>query len=264
MPNHHVNWAYAFQKKWMYYKAWGRLLYDPETPDDVIALDDSDQQDLIANKKIFSALNLASKMPLRLASYFASTWDYSLYSEGFLAPYSGNSGLYDSISAFISLKELIDHPTLDTDYVSIEDYVNNHYSKNKITPVALSYQLNADAKTAIQQTHSFERKSPCEANDILTWSYLSLYFSEKLLAGIEVRKYQSDPTRLHKSLALSHLENCLKYWDKVSKITSSHYIEAPYIDHFKNMKSGTNDAEFFSWKKFTAEVIRDIEWVKSL
>ena len=45
-----------FQKWMCIIKPGADFLYDPETPDDVIALDDSDQQDLIANKKIFSAL----------------------------------------------------------------------------------------------------------------------------------------------------------------------------------------------------------------
>jgi hypothetical protein len=30
-------WRWAFQRQWLYYMTWGRLLYDPETPDDVFA-----------------------------------------------------------------------------------------------------------------------------------------------------------------------------------------------------------------------------------
>ena len=68
-------------------------------------------------------------MPLRLASYFASTWDYSLYSEGFLAPIFRQFRIVRLDISFISLKELIDHPTLDTDYVSIEDYAKQSLLK---------------------------------------------------------------------------------------------------------------------------------------
>ena len=28
-----VSWKWAFQRQWLFYKLWGRLLYDPETPD---------------------------------------------------------------------------------------------------------------------------------------------------------------------------------------------------------------------------------------
>ena len=39
-----------------------------------------------------AATAAASQMPLRLASFYASTWDYTLYSEGFLAPFSADKG----------------------------------------------------------------------------------------------------------------------------------------------------------------------------
>ena len=30
-----VGWKYAFERQWLFYKLWGRLLYDPATPDSV-------------------------------------------------------------------------------------------------------------------------------------------------------------------------------------------------------------------------------------
>ena len=35
----HVNWEYAFEKNRLYYMLWGRLLFDPATPDSVFAFD---------------------------------------------------------------------------------------------------------------------------------------------------------------------------------------------------------------------------------
>ncbi len=34
-PGPHITWDYAFEKQWMFYMLWGRLLYDPQTPDAV-------------------------------------------------------------------------------------------------------------------------------------------------------------------------------------------------------------------------------------
>ncbi len=40
VPGHeHINWTYAWERQWLYYKQWGRLLYDPKTSDDVFAID---------------------------------------------------------------------------------------------------------------------------------------------------------------------------------------------------------------------------------
>ncbi len=33
----HRHWDYAFQRQWLFYKVWGQLLFDPETPDRVFA-----------------------------------------------------------------------------------------------------------------------------------------------------------------------------------------------------------------------------------
>ncbi|MCK4920881.1 MAG: hypothetical protein KAS71_07535, partial [Bacteroidales bacterium] len=32
-----VSWTYAFERQWMFYEQWGRLLYNPDTPDDFFA-----------------------------------------------------------------------------------------------------------------------------------------------------------------------------------------------------------------------------------
>ena len=34
---HPVDWKWAFERQWLFYKLWGRLLYDPTTPDAVFA-----------------------------------------------------------------------------------------------------------------------------------------------------------------------------------------------------------------------------------
>ena len=32
-PGPHLTWDYAFEKQWLFYEMWGRLLYDPRTTD---------------------------------------------------------------------------------------------------------------------------------------------------------------------------------------------------------------------------------------
>ncbi|HXB94458.1 MAG TPA: cupin domain-containing protein, partial [Puia sp.] len=79
-----VSWKYAFQRQWLFYMLWGRLLYDPDTPDSVFRREFPRRYGIRASA-LFDAYALVSKTPLRLASYFDFTWDFSLYSEGFLA-----------------------------------------------------------------------------------------------------------------------------------------------------------------------------------
>ena len=79
-----VAWKYAFERQWLFYKLWGRLLYDPATPDAVFAAEFTRRYGAKARPSA-RAFALASNTQLRLASLFDSRWDFTLYSEGFLA-----------------------------------------------------------------------------------------------------------------------------------------------------------------------------------
>lgn len=86
----HINndsktWNYAFEKQWLYYHLWGRLTYNPLETNETLAKA-FDKRYKIAGIHMLDAYSHASKVPLYLASFYKSTWDFTLYSEGFLAP----------------------------------------------------------------------------------------------------------------------------------------------------------------------------------
>ncbi|MEJ2543192.1 MAG: glycoside hydrolase family 20 zincin-like fold domain-containing protein, partial [Calditrichaceae bacterium] len=117
-PAYAGKWKYAFERQWLFYKIWGRLLYNPDTPDTVF------KNEFISrygkgSEVLFDAFSLAGKTPLRLASSFDCTWDFTLYSEGFIA-------LDPDVKRvdYISINRQINHPPLDTTYISIKEYVN--------------------------------------------------------------------------------------------------------------------------------------------
>jgi hypothetical protein len=98
-------------------------LFDPNTPDAVFSADFNRRYGNNTGDKLLEAYALSSRMPLRLASFHSATWDYTLSSEGFLAPVQ--NGFNDNASPFISIDELIEHRTLDPMYLSIPDYVES-------------------------------------------------------------------------------------------------------------------------------------------
>jgi hypothetical protein len=59
---------YAFQQQWMFYKNWGRLLYNTETPDQEF-IEAFDQRFPGLGEKLFNAQTKASRVPLIVASY---------------------------------------------------------------------------------------------------------------------------------------------------------------------------------------------------
>ena len=263
--NDHVTWTYAFQKQWLFYKVWGRLLYDPATPDAVFSASFANRYDLKDGAPMLKAFKKASEMPLRLASLHAATWDYTLYSEGFLAPFPSHGGLHDTTSSFISIDELIDHRTLDPDYISIKDFVTANLAgkqsaPEKITPDELASLLAQDGKDVIAFARSMGTVSgalDCELDDLKAWGYLSLYFAEKLRAGVALHTFRLSGDKKRRDDAVKLLNQCHSYWKTLSDITASHYHEVPYIDD-PGYGAAWRDAQTFSWKKYLPQVERDV------
>ena len=273
----HRTWDYAFEKQWLFYELWGRLLYDPKTPDTVFEGSFANRYGLKSDgatgpparlgKPMLEATAAASQMPLRLASFFRATWDYTLYSEGFLSPMP-TGGLADNVSSFISIDELIDHATLDPAYLSIKDYTalvqaNKPVPADKISPLALADLLDADAQTVLTRTGQLRPgASPtlaCELADLETWAHLSHYFADKLRAGVALQAYRLSGDTAKQQQAIELLTKCLMHWHKVSEGTASHYHEVPYVEG--NTFGGTayKDALRFSWTKYLPQVMRDVK-----
>lgn len=266
-PGPHVTWDYAFEKQWLFYELWGRLMYDPKTPDAVFEASFANRYALESGKSMLEATAAASKMPLKLASFFRATWDYTLYSEGFLSPMP-TGGLADDISSFISIDELIDHATLDPAFLSIKEYVlfsktGKEVPVGKQSPLSLADSLEADARIARNRIATIRPgASPtleCELADLETWVWLSLYFADKLRAGVALQTFRMSGGELNRQRALSHLTKCLTHWQKVSELTLSHYHEVPYIEGNTFASEAYKDALRFSWVKYTPQVKRDIE-----
>jgi hypothetical protein len=72
-----VRWRWAFERQWLFYKLWGRLLYDPATPDSVFAAEFRRRYGARA-RDLLRAYSLASATQLRLGSLYDSRWDFTL------------------------------------------------------------------------------------------------------------------------------------------------------------------------------------------
>jgi len=264
-------WQYAFQRQWLFYKLWGRLLYDLDTPDEVFELDFDQRYGLGKGAAMLKAYGLASIMPLRLASFFKSTWDYTLYSEGFLAPMlQERYGLNDGRSPFISIDELIAHQVLDRRYLSITDYVNlldreMPVSDGKITPLQLADELESKADSALALLTTLQpAASPFsvaynqELDDIRIWAHLCRYFANKLRAGVHLERYRRSADKSQQQLAVDRLIQCVGDWAILAQTGKQNYKEVPY---WKAGVFGFEDDQlnYFSWDKYSREVYRDYQ-----
>lgn len=278
----HQTWQYIFEKQWLFYMVWGRLLYDPGTSDDRFEAAFERRYGPDVGRRLLDGYTEASRMPIELAKFHASTWDYALYSEGFLAVQE-QLGLDDEVSPFISIDELIYHETLDPQYISIPEYVEapkKEIDRAQTTPPELAEKVETGGKRTLDIAASLNEELglrrgslECEIQDLQTWGYLNLYFAEKIRAGVALETFRMTGKIAQKESAVSRLKTALEFWDNIVEVTTSHYREHPYADDWEADLRETLGDSFsyppdyfpeptFSWEKFRDQVKRDIEIAK--
>jgi hypothetical protein len=267
-PKIKVNWKWAFERQWLFYKIWGRLLYNPATPDAIFKAEFIRRYGK-EGTNLLEASSLAGKVPLRLASSFDFTWDFSLYSEGFMA-------LDNTVKRvdYISIDRIINQPPIDPGYVSIAEYVKTLSSggafiSSRITPDLVANLVENDCRKALALVDKINTTNNTalmfEVADIKAWANIGLHFAEKIRAGIALQNFRTKGGERNKQTAVKHLENALKYWDVVIRITRPIYNDMP-LTHYSEqngVRSKENQYLLFHWEKLRPDLLKDIEVAKN-
>ena len=267
-PGIKVDWKYAFERQWLFYKLWGRLLYSPATPDDIFQAEFTRRYGKEGDN-LLRASALAGTTPLRLASLFDFTMDLTLYSEGFMA-------LDNKVKRveYISVDRIINQPVTDPDYVSVADYVKTissggAFASNKITPPVLSSLLENDCKKALELVKNINTSNNnalmFEVADVKAWANIGLHFAEKLKGAIALQTYRLKGGEENKQGAISHLQNALKYWNAVIGITRPVYNDMPLVHYSEQngVRSKENQYLEFHWEKIRPDVAKDVETARN-
>lgn len=259
-----VDWDYSFERQWLFYRIWGRLLYNAETPDAAFG------QEFVrrygpAGENLLQAFELASRTPLRLASLYNSTWDHTLYSEGMM-------WLEEPGMDYIGADNLIVHEeVLDPAYVSITDYVaasrdGVDFDAERITPPILANQLERDSREALRLVEGIDTSGNTalmyEVSDVRTWAHLGLHFAEKLRGATALQTYREAGGEDNKLRAVAHLENALAQWDAVITITRPIYRDM-LLTHMIGRSSDLQPDATFHWETLRPQVAADVEMARN-
>ncbi|MBN1819434.1 MAG: hypothetical protein JW833_01890 [Prolixibacteraceae bacterium] len=263
-----INWKYAFERQWLFYKLWGRLLYNPDTPDEVFNSEFTRRYGE-PGKNLLKAYSYASSTQLKIASDFDCTWDFTLYGEGIMA-LDNQTRRVD----YISIDRLINQLPLDTNIVSINEYVNTllsggSFPENKITPDRLATMFVKDCSFAISLTKEIDisknKTLKYEVADITAWSFLGLHFSEKIRGGICLQKFRLTGDESERTKAVAHLQKALLYWDQLIKLTEPLYNEMP-LQHLSQQEGKSWKENYdlrFHWKLLRPDVAKDVETARN-
>lgn len=253
------SWKYAFERQWMFYKQWGRLLYNPDTPDEFFANTFESRFPENGNS-LFKAQSLIGRVPLIVASYWDATWDYALYSEGILSILGNQNTM-----KLISLKQLAEKTPMDTLLMSVKEYVNkiksNSTLSKKITPLEMADSIETFCTRAIDLVSPIQTDNSVdlvyEKTDILTWANLGLYFAHKLRSAVAYQQFVNSGNQDFHKQAVHHLEKATNCWEKVSLLTSDLYKTVP-LQHYNR-----NEDKYFHWNKVFKEVKNELDWLKN-
>ena len=248
-----ASYHYAFQRQWMFYKNWGRLLYNPEEPDQTF-------EDAFENKfpgygkDLFLAQQMVSKVPLIFASYWNATWDFTLYSEGMLTL------IQDRMKVF-PIEEMAQKIPMDPRYMSIPELISGDgLAAGKISPLELADSIEAfclEAKEHVKPIDVGENVDlRYEVADINTWASLGICFANRLRAAVSYQKFVETNDAAHKASAISLLEKSLENWKEVVSITQPIYDPVPLV----HMNS--NDNALFHWSVFQKDIEEEINRLK--
>lgn len=264
-----VNWKYAFERQWLFYKIWGRLLYNPATPDAIFQAEFNSRYGKQGDN-LLRASALAGKTPLRLGSLFDFTMDLTLYTEGFMA-------LDNKVKRveYISIDRLISQPPTDPDYISVSNYVKavlagSTFENNKITPPMLAHMLRDDCNKALELVKFINTTGNnalmFEVADIKVWANMGLHFAEKLEAAVALQTYRIKGGEENKQNAVLHMESAMRFWEQVISITRPIYNDMPLVHYSEQngvrSKENANDLRFH-WELLRPFLAKDIETAKS-
>lgn len=250
--------TYAFERQWMFYKAWGHLLYNPRTPDSYF-VNAFEKRFPKNGRALFNAQSKTSKVPLIIASYWNAKWDFTLYSEGMLGFNDGPPSV-----KLLSLETLVNREPMDPGYIGVKEYINSGKKQvaGKTTPLQLADSLFNFCNKALKEVENVNPKANVdllyEKSDIQAWAYLGLYFSDKLKAAVSYQQYiNTKDIKFHQE-AIEWLESATENWSKLVEVTKPVYNPVP-IEH----KGYRVDSNLFHWSIVQEEVEAELEWLKA-
>ncbi len=259
-----TSYKYAFERQWMYYKTMGRLLYNPNTSD-AFFKNEYEQRFPKQGDKIFDTQAKASIVPLVIGSWQNGTWDFSLYAEGFLYSTKVNN---KKAQKLIPLTDMAQKTPMEPSYMSVNEFLanQNKLPKGKISPFHLADSLETICNEVLKNADALQIGKNVdlryEVADMKAWANLGLYFSNKLRAAVEYKRYDTSKDKKDLDKAIAWLTKATANWRSLVEVTTPVYKPVE-LTHFCENEEEAKDQDFH-WSIVEKQVIEELNWLKSL
>jgi hypothetical protein len=220
----HGFYKWNYERDWYWYMLWGRLAYDPNTPQEVFAVEFERRFGAAGGKSVGDLYHIGSRIvPLIYAFNHLGMDSRHITPE---MEMGGNLGVTTQVTP------------LDANTIyRIADYVDDclaGQASGKRTPIDVARSLREaahgcehvirDADAVIPQAN---REWLCTKMDFRALTFLGLFYSHKILAALELQFYLKTQRRNHHELACHHLDQAIHFWRDLVWLTVEHYRPFP-------------------------------------
>jgi hypothetical protein len=196
------------KRLWYTQMIWGRLSYNPETPDLVFIDEMAYRYPNVSAPALFSAWSDASRgLPLASEVIQGSRcFDFHWWPE-----------LCQSAKNFLTVADFITaKPSVGSDICSIADSAAGNCAKGR-TSDEIADEIQASGEAALQQLESISSTGnpDLEVNikSIYAQAYLSLYYAEKIRGATALAANRNEEAKIALGKAVSHWENYTNFMD---------------------------------------------------
>ena len=250
------------QKHWYNYMLLGRLAFQPDLSDErLYEIFDNYYEHRKGTDILFEATSEAGKIvPQVNQIYYQDNSDYTWFVSGCWS-HPNTNGFLD-IQRWMKSSNTFPHGNC----ISIEDYALNivegvENDPSKDNPYTVSEKLKAMAASVLDLTAKFrsevQQSKKMDVNEKDYWlqmsddeamAYLGLYYSEKMVAAVDLRLYNELKDTSYQDSSVKHLEKAAEYFGKYADIISTNY-------HPQQMAR----PGWFDVKAIYQETLKDIE-----
>jgi len=232
------------EKHWYKFLLWGRLGYDPNTPDELFKGLIKYRFPTVDASNVFDSWKAASKIIPMVNRFHWLPWDYMWWVE------KGTGNSWSDIDGYHNINHVIVKETQNVSgYSTIQEFVDG---KDKETsPLAVADELEVNANEALQGIASMTDNGNIELKetlgDIRSQAYFGLYWSHKIRGGVELAYFRKNKNPEHKEQAVHHLEKALEEWKNYAAQLEESYEKVRFSGH-----------DVFDWDALTTDVENDI------
>ena len=245
-PDSDASYQWAFERQWLFYQVWGRLLHDPSTSDRRFESLIDRRYGEGVGAVLLPAMRSAGRVPLRIATFLNFTWDHTLYAEAML-----------NRTGVVTIDQLIDATPLEPDWMSVREFVAlgelTSAKQERTTPLTIASQSERDAVHALEQVGPLGEppgRLGDEVADVRAWAHLGLYFANLLRGAIELARVDAGDGDGDGDEAVRLASRALAEWDRIVAHTEHRYRPVPLQ---------ILEDRMYSWAELRGDVARSVD-----